>query len=196
MSVQGIDRKWLTEDRMALLTQAGLQRGLPAPLFDKYDTATNSGGSMIRRASFGIALLALSHLAFANVSSALAQAGSIGGTIGKQDKSISGGVDAETRRAAPPPKRSATKAQDTSSDHSCTRIVGNWTWYLGLTETVFNQGGTARNSGGATGTLTCTGGTVVAKWSNGYVDRMSISNDGDSLSITNNLGVTWAATRK
>jgi hypothetical protein len=49
---------------------------------------------MMRRASFRIALLALSHLAFSNASPALAQAGSTGGTIGKQDKSISGGVDA------------------------------------------------------------------------------------------------------
>jgi len=45
---------------------------------------------MMRRASIGIVLLALSHLAFANASSALAQAGSTGGTIGKQEKSISG----------------------------------------------------------------------------------------------------------
>ena len=55
------------------------------------------------RASIGFALLALSHFAFANASSALAQAGSTGGTIGKQDKSISGGntperSDATTRK--------------------------------------------------------------------------------------------------
>ena len=178
------------------MTQSGHQRGLPEPLFDGYDTAANSGGSMMQRASFGIALIAISHFAFATASSALAQAGSTGGTIGKQNKSISGGVNAEPRSAAPPPKRPATKAQDTSSDHSCNRVVGNWTWYLGQTETVFNRGGTARNSGGVTGTLTCIGGKVVATWSNGFVDRMSISNDGDSLSITNNLGMTWTATRK
>jgi hypothetical protein len=46
---------------------------------------------MMWRALTGITLLALSHLAFANLSVALAQAGSTGGTIGKQDKSISGG---------------------------------------------------------------------------------------------------------
>jgi hypothetical protein len=46
---------------------------------------------MRRGAFIGIALLALSHFAFANVTAALAQAGSTGGTIGKQDKSISGG---------------------------------------------------------------------------------------------------------
>jgi hypothetical protein len=44
------------------------------------------------RASIGIALLALTHLVSANA--ALAQAGNTGGTIGKQDKSISGGEEA------------------------------------------------------------------------------------------------------
>jgi len=152
---------------------------------------------MIRRAFIGLTLLALSYLAFANASSALAQAGSTGGTIGKQDKSISGGGEADTARAGPQLKRSATKSQGTPSSHSCNRIVGNWTWYLGLTETVFNQNGTAQNvAGKATGTWTCTGGRAVAKWSTGYVDRMSISSDGDSLSITNNLGVAFTATRK
>jgi hypothetical protein len=45
------------------------------------------------RSSIVIASLVLSHLAFANASSALAQAGSTGGTVGKQDKSISGGEE-------------------------------------------------------------------------------------------------------
>jgi hypothetical protein len=57
---------------------------------------------MRRRAFIGFALLALSHFAFANVSSALAQAGSTGGTIGKQDKSISGD--------GPIPSRQKTKS--------------------------------------------------------------------------------------
>lgn len=63
-----------------------------------YLTSTMSprvlGGSMRQRASIGMVLLTLSHLVSANASSALAQAGSIGGTIGKQDKSISGGAEA------------------------------------------------------------------------------------------------------
>jgi len=145
-----------------------------------------------------MALLALSHLAFANASSALAQAGSTGGTIGKQDKSISGGVDAETPRAAPDPKRPATKARDTSPDHSCNRVVGNWTWYLGLTETVFNQDGSARNSGGATGTWTCTGATVTATWNIGSTDRGTISHDGNSLAVVSTYhgGVKFTATRR
>jgi hypothetical protein len=88
---------------MARLTLCGHQRALPVPVFDKYDTAGKSGGNMMRRASIGIVLLALSHLAFANASSALAQAGSTGGTIGKQEKSISG---ARTRTGRVPQLRS------------------------------------------------------------------------------------------
>ena len=73
---------------------------LPLPLFGRYSTAAKSGDSMRRLASNRIALLALSHLVFANASSALAQAGSTGGTIGKTDKSVSGGGE----RAVPEPR--------------------------------------------------------------------------------------------
>jgi hypothetical protein len=69
---------------------------------------------MMRRASIGIALLALSHLAFANASSALAQAGSTGGTIGKQDKSISGGEDADRSRSATPKRKEAKARRERS----------------------------------------------------------------------------------
>jgi|ERR1035437_5056589 hypothetical protein len=108
----GSDRRAVTVARLIL---SGHQRGLPVLLFDKYDTATNSGGSMMRRASIGIALLALSHLAFANASSALAQAGSTGGTIGKQDKSISGDEDVDRPRAATPKRKEVKARRDRSA---------------------------------------------------------------------------------
>ena len=70
---------------------------------------------MMRRASIGIALLALSHLSFANASSAFAQAGSTGGTIGKQDKSISGGEDEDRPRAATPKRKEVKARRDRSA---------------------------------------------------------------------------------
>jgi hypothetical protein len=82
-------------------------------------------------AFIGIALIALPYLAFANVTAALAQAGSTGGTIGKQDKSISGGE--EVPSASPsarkkPPTRTAKPNEGT--DSACGRIsaniVGTW----------------------------------------------------------------------
>jgi hypothetical protein len=57
---------------------------------------------MRQRASIGIAFLALSHLAFANASSVLAQAGSTGGTIGKTDKSMSGSEEGSGQAARGP----------------------------------------------------------------------------------------------
>ena len=157
---------------------------------------------MRRRASIGIALLALSHLAFANVSSALAQAGSIGGTIGKQDKSISGGEEADRPRAAPHPKRPAAKAQETSSGHSCSRIVGTWSWYLGVSESVFHKDGTARHSSsGVTGKWTCVGNTVSVTWSyDGTVrtDHITVSQDGNSISVVSPWGggITFTGKRR
>ena len=55
---------------------------------------------------------------------AFAQAGSTGGVIGKQDKSISGGEEANQPRI--PTKRSAERgASDRSSEVS---VVGRWNW--------------------------------------------------------------------
>jgi hypothetical protein len=70
---------------------------------------------MMRRASIGIALLALSYLAFVNASSALAQAGSTGGTIGKQEKSISGGEDVDRPRAVTSKRKEVKDRRDRSA---------------------------------------------------------------------------------
>src|SRR6202035_3328078 len=122
---------------------------------------------MRSRPSIGIALLTLSHLAFANASSALAQAGSTGGIIGKQDKSITGVEEANRPRAAPHPKRAVTNSHETSSGAACSRIVGTWSWAYGLTKMVFNQIGTVRNSTGTTGSWTCAGTIVKTGFSHG-----------------------------
>ena len=101
--------------------------GLPVSIFDKYDALTKSGGagSMRRRAWIAIASLALSYLAFANVSSALAQAGSTGGTIGNEDKSISG----SRLPATPPAKRPAANTRETPSGASNNSLIGRWQWH-------------------------------------------------------------------
>jgi hypothetical protein len=148
-------------------------------------------------ASIGIALLTLSHLAFANVSSALAQAGSTGGTVGKQDKSISGGAEADRPRAAPHSKRSAAKTQETPSGHSCNAIVGTWSWYRGVTEMTFFKGGTMRNSSGPTGTWVCTNGRSARSGDFVSKEQYTVSQDGKSMFVTSTWGggVTFTATR-
>jgi len=143
---------------------------------------------MMRRASIRIAFLALSHLASANASSVFAQAGSTGGTIGKQDKSVSGGDEAVRPHAAPRSKRSATP-NVASSGSSCSRIVGRWTWYLGVTEMTFNQNGTVRQSvSGHKGTWACAGAVVTSVFDTGDRDRIVLSNDGNSASVTTTWG--------
>ena len=78
------------------MTPTGHQRSLSVQLFDEYNAATKFGGGSMRRCtSIGIALLSLLHLVSASAPSALAQAGSTGGTIGKQDKSISGSEETD-----------------------------------------------------------------------------------------------------
>ena len=143
------------------------------------------------RASIGITLLALSHLISANASSALAQAGSTGGTIGKQDKSISGGADEDTPRSAPHSKRPVTNSYETPSGAACSRIVGTWKWGggLGLTKMVFDQNGTVRQTlTGSTGSWSCDGTIVKTVFANGSTDRIAISRDGNSLSVTTTWG--------
>jgi hypothetical protein len=122
---------------------------------------------MKRWASIGIVLLALSHLALANVSSALAQAGSIGGTIGKHDKSISGSEEADGPRTAPPPKRPAAKAQEKSSGQSCRSIAGTWSSWasgqFGPNDTRFNANGTITHPT-SKGTWSCENGQYMHVW--------------------------------
>lgn len=108
---------------------------------------------MRRGAFIGFTLLALSHLAFANVTAALAQAGSTGGTIGKQDKSISGGEEADRPRAALHPMRPAARAPAESSSlpptihlHEHNPTYGDYSATLKRTnsntyEAVWNRGG-------------------------------------------------------
>jgi hypothetical protein len=139
-----------------------------------------------------MALLVSKHAVFG-------QAGSTGGTIGKTDKSATGGeeTDAHPRRAT---------LDKGSTKNACYKFVGTWAWLYGLgSETTINPDGTGRNSTGLTVKWSCSGGEIVATWSHSGVDRIKISPDGNSLSITvaecNSAplcspGATFRATRK
>jgi hypothetical protein len=155
-----------------------------------------SGVGMRRRASTAIGLLVLSQFAFANLSSALAQAGSTGGIVGNENKSVSG----VTSHAAPPSRRPDAGEQETG--RSCGRIVGTWSWYLGVSESVFLKDGTARHSAsGTTGKWTCAGDTVNVVWSsNGAIrtDRITLSQDGNSILVVSPWGggIRFTGTRR
>jgi hypothetical protein len=125
------------------------------------------------------------------------QPGSTGGTIGKQDKSISGGEEADRPRAAPHPKRSAGP-QQTSSSNTCA-LVGTWSWYRGLTEMTFLPGGTMRSSVGPVGsTWTCTGKRTARSIASGNKEQYAIAEDGKSMFVTSTWGggIAFTATRR
>jgi hypothetical protein len=142
--------------------------------------------------SIAIAVVSCLAILVAADGNAFAQAGSTGGTLGKTDKSASGGE--EQGKQTGERRRTGTERSKVSSCHG---IVGTWAFHTvtGI-ETVFRQDGSGSQTNGATGTWSCTGATATAKWSNGAVDTISISVDGNSLAIHNNWGDRFTADRK
>jgi hypothetical protein len=151
----------------------------------------------------------------------LAQGGSTGGTIGKQEKSSSGGEVRVPTRAhrAPLPRKPHVVARERQAKHHvaarewqaplprkhhvsevpgshCGKIVG--TWLPGGGQLTFDQNGGARFTLllSATGQWTCANGKVIVAWNNGDVTRATLSHDGNSLTGATNNGKTWVATRK
>lgn len=112
-----------------------------------------------------------------------AQAGSAGGVAGKQGKSVSGSVETQPTRRAPP---STTRRASSPVKSSCGQPVGTWTWWNGGLVTVSGRGTISKGS--LSGKWACGGSQVVMIWDHGYTDRMKLSADGSNLSGTNNLG--------
>jgi len=132
---------------------------------------------------------------------ALAQAGSTGGTIGKTDKSISGGEEADDSRPSTrkqKPHRSVAIPPDEASGgikgSSCGRIAGTWNWVLGIT-VVVKPNGSITSSNGLTATWSCNGGQYSFAWSNNINDRVSLSTDGKTLDVVNSIGSHFSSTR-
>jgi hypothetical protein len=107
-------------------------------------------------------------LSCASAGTAAAQAGSVGGTIGKQDKSISG------NERAPHPARSQRQgrnkpspASGRSSQASCRSIAGTWaSWASGIygkKDTKINADGTLEHRT-SKGTWSCTAGEYIHVW--------------------------------
>jgi hypothetical protein len=129
---------------------------------------------------------------------AFAQAGSTGGTLGKTDKSVSGGEEnIETNQKRKAFGRTQATRERKTGGGSCLKIVGTWTWhYIFDSETVLSEGGVGRNNTGPKGVWTCSAGIATATWDNGFVDTITISGDGKTLFIKNNAGKSFTADRK
>lgn len=123
---------------------------------------------------------------------ALAQAGSTGGIVGKQNKDASGGVEAITPNR-PKTRSTLRSAPSTDTASSCRGFVGNWLWFSGAITTI-NADGTFKGNS-LTGSWTCKGNDVTMIWSHGYNDRLTVSADGRKLNGTNNIGFSISGPR-
>jgi hypothetical protein len=113
-----------------------------------------------------------SAISFAGASTAAAQAGSTGGTIGKQEKSLSGSEETEVSRPAKNQgqernKRAPAAASGRNPETSCRSIVGVWTsWASGIygrNDTKINADGTIAHPS-SKGTWSCSAGEYVHVW--------------------------------
>jgi hypothetical protein len=130
---------------------------------------------------------------------ALAQAGSVGGTLGKTDKSMSGEAPPQ-----PPPQsvrrtaRHTTASRSNNGTGSCSKFVGAWEWtHIGIITVVFKSDGTSDASNGYTGSWGCNNGILNVTWNNGMTFRLTISPDGSHFASTSNvLGFPVSGSRK
>ena len=124
---------------------------------------------------------------------ALAQAGSTGGTVGKQEKSISSGEEpqapVQARSRSKSQNSAATKSSEQSiSGRACRRIVGTWKWSNGV-DVVVKQDNTADATDGGHAVLTSVSGTYAFKWqAAGNMSQMTLAADGKRLSGMGSFG--------
>ena len=115
---------------------------------------------------------------------AFGQAGSIGGTIGKSEKSVSGGTDTEQpsvkqSRSGPVSGRHSVAAQ---SPNDCRKVVGIWTFTFEKSfETAINSNGTGSFGPGLDFTWTCSG-NQFAYTALGITERLTLSPGGMAMS--------------
>jgi hypothetical protein len=125
--------------------------------------------------------------------------GSMGGSVGKQDKSISGSDESSRPAPAATSKKSAKPKEpvQTASKSSCQKIVGTWKWHLGLQAMTFSADGQVRSSLGVTGTWTCSPAGLRASYSNAVNEQYTVSPDGDLMFVKTSWGggISFTATR-
>jgi hypothetical protein len=133
------------------------------------------------------------------------QPGSTGGSIGKTDKSVSGGEEtqashsrARTERKANP---SSVANSATDSSKGCARIIGLWTWRAGVFSwrIVVRPNGVATHSidNGINGTWSCKDDNAVFVWANGrYLDHVTLLPESNRLEGTNKDGVKFTGLRE
>ena len=183
-----------------------MQRGRLSPRLISRGTETvkDRCGQISRL--FGSTLIAAAIMLF-SLSAAIAQAGSTGGTIGKQGKSVSGNEEpapvkpapkkepASGGKEQPAPDRAKSKASPRETISPCGRAPGVWVFNNGI-DVVLKSGDVATSTKGDNGTWTCDSGMVTVIWRN-HTDRYTLSSDGTRMSgISGVLGMALSATKK
>src|SRR5579871_2894250 len=130
------------------------------------------------------------------------QPGSTGGSIGKQDKSISGGEETPVSHPLAKKLRQSSEASPAADlGRGCGRIVGSWTWRASVFSwrIVVKPNGVATHSidNGTNGTWSCKDGNAVFVWANGkYLDHVTLSPEPNRLEGTNKDGVKFTGVRE
>ena len=147
--------------------------------------------AIVRPAGLMIAavLVSVMPLSLVLASKVSAQAGSIGGTIGKIDKSQSGVYEAPSFQPEPKARKPARQAGAPSNiaTSSCSKMPGNWSWF-NWNNVVISPNGTA-TAGPFSATWSCKDDFVVMHWSHGFTDRLTLSRNGTHLEGTNGHGI-------
>jgi hypothetical protein len=121
---------------------------------------------------------------------AKSQPGSIGGMIGKTDKSASGGGDQTPNRQGLPRRRVGGERHDTSL---CSKMVGEWKGQRG--ELLLFRSNRTMADGSTSGTWSCDENRVSTAWDNGFRDQCTLSSDVKLLSCVNQFGFATSAKR-
>jgi hypothetical protein len=114
---------------------------------------------------------------------ALGQAGSIGGTIGKTDKSVSGG---DVTR----PRTSRGHANSGKHASQCQTLAGVWTangWWnaiYGRGDVVLNSDGSAQHNSGIPGTWRCNNRHFEMHWKEWADGEGTLSDDGNTITFS------------
>jgi hypothetical protein len=138
---------------------------------------------MRRREFLSLVFTAITIAAWAMAFPSFAQGGSTGGSIGKQNKSVSGG---ESDAPAPRPlKKGVARHPDRPNKppkSGCPSIVGAWnSWsshIFGSGDAVMDADGTAKHASGITGRWHCDNGQLYIEWSDGKPGPVRVSADG------------------
>jgi hypothetical protein len=130
------------------------------------------------------------------------QPGSTGGSIGKQDKSISGGEETPVSHSLAKKLHQSSEANPaTGLGKGCGRIVGSWIWRASVFSwrIVVKPNGIATHSidNGISGTWSCRDDNAVFVWANGkYLDHVTLLPEPNRLEGTNKDGVKFTGMRE